>query len=169
MGDGSDEAVSAPVRPPPRGLGAAAARLVAAGLAEACGAGVWRAAGRGILLRQQALCRGLELLDDLGYELLAAPLRPSPATLARLAKLGLRPSGLRPRRVRKKHASAEAEAEEEAAAAAAEEEEEVAAAAKRRRTGYHRRPCCHRTDWMSFWAWLSWVRPSSPPSSGRPS
>ena len=39
----------------PAGLHAAARRLIDAGLAEACGSGAWRPAGRGMLLREQAL------------------------------------------------------------------------------------------------------------------
>ena len=43
------------LRPRPAGLHAAARRLIDAGLAEACGSGSWRPAGRGVLLREQAL------------------------------------------------------------------------------------------------------------------
>ena len=45
------------LRPRPAGLHAAARRLIDAGLAEACGSGSWRPAGRGVLLREQALRR----------------------------------------------------------------------------------------------------------------
>ena len=41
------------LRPRPAGLHAAARRLIDAGLAEACGSGLWRPAGRGVLLREQ--------------------------------------------------------------------------------------------------------------------
>ena len=43
------------LRARPAGLHAAARRLIDAGLAEACGSGSWRPAGRGLLLQEQAL------------------------------------------------------------------------------------------------------------------
>ena len=77
----------------PAGLHSAARRLIDAGLAEACGSGSWRPAGRGLLLREQASPDSLASLASPAP--LSARLPPDP-TLPRMPPHATRHTPCRP-------------------------------------------------------------------------